>query len=323
MAPAWLPGHLLTLALLLSGECYANSEGPWCYNEAHCGPNVWLSRGQCGGKRQSPIDIIPNKTTHNSKLGPVILTGYGDSKKLLGMKNTGKTVDVELGDGLHLSGHGLPATYTAKSFHFHWGNGDSKPGSEHHIGGKQYSMELHVVHTKNNMSVPDALKDPEGIAVLGFLIQGYDKVKGKSEEAWEALIDSLSKVSEKGEETHLDDTFSLSDLLGSTDLGRYYRYPGSLTTPDCNEVVIWTIFADPILVSPKVVEAFPELYSTDSSSGPHLESNFRPLQKIGERKVEASSSLKDVLRSAASLDSQPAKFLLLIFIINLRSFLPV
>ncbi|XP_066486476.1 carbonic anhydrase 4-like [Tiliqua scincoides] len=299
------------------------NKSPWCYDDHHCGPSTWLSMGQCGGKRQSPIDINPDKTTHNSKLGPIILTGYGDSKKLLEMKNTGKTVDVELGDGLQLSGHGLPAPYTAKSFHLHWGNGNSRPGSEHYINGRQYSMELHIVHTKNNMSVADALKDPEGIAVLGFFVQGYEKTKGKTAEAWESLIKYLPKVSVKGEDTDLDGTVSLLDLLGTTDLARYYRYPGSLTTPDCNEVVLWTIFVEPILVPLKVVAAFPELYSTSSPGGPHLENNFRPLQKIEERTVEASASMKSQLRSAAALDSQPVKFLLLIFITTITSFLPV
>ncbi|KAH0626352.1 hypothetical protein JD844_001290 [Phrynosoma platyrhinos] len=181
-------------------------------------------------------------------------------------------VDIELGDGLYLAGHGLPASYTAKSFHLHWGNGVSKPGSEHNVDGKRYSME------------------------------GSEKAKGKTAQAWELFTKNLHKVSEKGEDTDLTSTVSLLDLVGSTDLGHYYRYSGSLTTPECT--------------------AFPsELHSTDSSSGPWIENNFRPLQKIGERKVEASASLK--VRSAASFISQPATLLLFLFIITLDFSLPV
>ncbi|XP_042333471.1 carbonic anhydrase 4-like [Sceloporus undulatus] len=320
MAPIWVP-VVLSVALLLFRGSYSSSEGSWCYNEPQCGPNTWLSVGECAGKRQSPINIISAEAIANPSLGAVTLTNYDDSKKLLEIKNTGKTVDIELGDGLYLAGHGLPSSYTAKSFHLHWGNGVSKPGSEHNIDGKRYSMELHIVHTKNNMSVSDAVKDPEGIAVLGFFLEGSEKAKGKTAQAWELFTKNLQKVSEKGEDTDLTSTVSLLDLVGSTDLGHYYRYSGSLTTPKCSEAVIWTVFAKPILVSPKVVAAFPsELHSTDSSSGPQIENNFRPLQKIGERKVEASASLK--ANSASSFISQPVMLLFFLFITTLASSLP-
>ena len=42
--------------------------------------------------------------------------------------------------------------------------------------------------------------------------------------------------------------FPLLNLL-PTDKTKYYRYNGSLTTPDCNEAVTWTVFNDPVEVS--------------------------------------------------------------------------
>ncbi|KAG8140647.1 hypothetical protein E2320_003301 [Naja naja] len=103
-----------------------------CYASSE-GPKTWISLGHCNGKKQSPINIIPRDASHNPSLGPVQLV--------------------------------------AKSFHLHWGAGASRPGSEHQIDGKPYSMELHVVHTRNNMSMSDAVKDPKGIAVLAFFIE--------------------------------------------------------------------------------------------------------------------------------------------------------
>lgn len=42
----------------------------------------------------------------------------------------------------------------------------------------------------------------------------------------------------------------LSSLLPpEEDLEHYYRYVGSLTTPDCHEGVIWTVFEKPIELS--------------------------------------------------------------------------
>lgn len=42
--------------------------------------------------------------------------------------------------------------------------------------------------------------------------------------------------------------FKLSDLLPAN-TAKFYRYPGSLTTPGCDESVTWTVFSDPIKVS--------------------------------------------------------------------------
>lgn len=49
---------------------------------------------------------------------------------------------------------------------------------------------------------------------------------------------------------------SLDDLLFGVDRTKYYRYLGSLTTPACNEAVVWTVFKDPIMVSKDLVGFF-------------------------------------------------------------------
>nr|XP_032619074.1 carbonic anhydrase 15-like [Chelonoidis abingdonii] len=154
---------------------------------------------------------------------------------------------------------------------------------------KIQGRQLHIVHTKNNLSMDDALKYPEGIAVLAFFLQAT--AHARPSHSWDSFTQHLKKVALKGEDKDLDGSFSLRGLLGSVDLARYYRYQGSLTTPNCDEVVVWTVFPDPILVPPGVVTAFTSmLRSTDSSD--KLQNNYRPLQSLGDRQVEASAALR-------------------------------
>ena len=42
--------------------------------------------------------------------------------------------------------------------------------------------------------------------------------------------------------------FSIHDLLGG-ELGPFYRYSGSLTTPPCAESVVWTVYKEPLSIS--------------------------------------------------------------------------
>nr|XP_023967750.1 carbonic anhydrase 4-like [Chrysemys picta bellii] len=243
---AWVP-HLIVLGMLL-GVRYTSTDT--------AGPETWAALGHCNGTRQSPINIVTPDTVHNPDLETVSLAGYGDAKKLISMENTGKT-----------------ATYTAKSFHLHWSQGSDKPGSEHFINHKGFSMELHIVHTKNNLSMDDARKDHEGIAVLAFFLQAT--AHARPSRSWDSFTGHLKNVALNGKKTNLDSSFSLQELLGSVDLARYYRYPGSLTTPNCDEVVVWTVFPDPILVPLDV--------------------------SLGNRKVEASAALRVAPSSSSTL----------------------
>ena len=46
---------------------------------------------------------------------------------------------------------------------------------------------------------------------------------------------------------------SMNDLISGVDTTSYYRYLGSLTTPNCDEAVIWTVLKDSIKVSQNVI----------------------------------------------------------------------
>lgn len=83
--------------------------------------------------------------------------------------------------------------------------------------------------------------------------------------------------------THMQQRIDLSTFL--PDEGqRFYRYFGSLTTPDCNEVVEWTVLRDPIYVRPSLIEKFRQVGRSNYNR--RIGENYRPIQERGQRTVE-------------------------------------
>ena len=74
--------------------------------------------------------------------------------------------------------------------------------------------------------------------------------------------------------------FPLQDLLPE-DTTRFYRYNGSLTTPGCNEIVVWTVFKDPIPISKGQLARFRNLAKDHSG----MIDNFRPTLPLNGRTV--------------------------------------
>ncbi|XP_038670035.1 carbonic anhydrase 4-like isoform X2 [Scyliorhinus canicula] len=209
---------------------------------------------------------------------PIIATGHWcyDSQ-------SAKCVQVKLQGDITIKGGNLPNTYKAVQFHFHWGT-DSHPGSEHTIDGEQYPMELHIVHQNEKYtSFSEALNYDDGLAVLGFLFEESSEKNSKITD----FIDMLKYVPYPGNKTWLE-PFPLSKIIPDEELHKYYRYRGSLTTPTCNQVVIWTVFEETIPISKSQLNAFSEnLYFSDSK---HMKLNFRPVQNLNDRAVYVTGS---------------------------------
>lgn len=131
-------------------------------------PEKWNHvNGDCGGRSQSPINIVTRKTLKDERLTPFQFKDYQQIFRGV-IKNNGHSgehilhwmsnscphhcsccvnslyftpVKVDVPHLSTISGGGLPTTYKAVQFHLHWGT-NGGPGSEHTIDGEQYPMEV-------------------------------------------------------------------------------------------------------------------------------------------------------------------------------------
>ena len=162
----------------------------WDYTTGPQGADWGDDYPACNGDRQSPIDIVREKTIlyeGDDMLG--FSFNYCDGISGFYQSN-GHTIQFNPdcdGDSIH--DDPLTATYITGGplgdvkyhfwqFHFHWGS-DSTDGSENTVDGVQNAAEVHFVHVKedyinpfNDAAVAAALADPEGLAVLGIFIEG-------------------------------------------------------------------------------------------------------------------------------------------------------
>ncbi|XP_014346824.1 carbonic anhydrase 4-like [Latimeria chalumnae] len=273
---------IFTCSLVLSLFCLSFvGATPWCYSSPSCGPSTW----QCKGQRQSPININQDETFVSRVLTDFTFTAYDDNTKLTMIENVGTNVKIEIDQSIKLSGGGLHGSYTGYHLHFHWGSGSSSFGSEHTFNGNQFAAELHIVHVKEGLTFDAAKDDFEGIAVLAFFIM----VSPENNPAWAALAELIGNVSTEGTKKPVRVSFTLNDLISHVDLTKYYRYMGSLTTPDCAEAVVWTVFEEPISVNGATLDKFAMTVYSNSTTGEKMRNNFRPVQSLNSRIVIATT----------------------------------
>jgi len=273
---------LLSLLLFWIGSSSA-SGAHWDYNlRGDSGPAHWSRLyTQCAGNRQSPIDLKP---TQKSTALPLQTFYYSSSPSEAHLINNGHTVKLsnhhQSGDIPAMTGGGLPTKYAFAQVHFHWGSEDEK-GSEHLVGGKAYPMEMHLVHYKASRgNITEALKEgaPDSLAVLGFFFEVGDTPNPGLAE----LVSRFPEVREAGAKILDAPKIRLNSLLHGSDLSAFYRYEGSLTTPECNQIVQWTVVKQPLMISKDQLEAFRQLEDGHSHK---IVDNFRPVQSSIGRKV--------------------------------------
>ncbi|KAA8594177.1 carbonic anhydrase 4b [Etheostoma spectabile] len=281
--------NTFTMLLVPVLFCFASfskvvSGADWCYqsqvtcNHTCTGPEEWGVVSQyCSGRSQSPVNIVTRRVLPDERLTPFHFTGYQEvfHGRLI---NNGHTVQLDLPSSIRIEEGNLVTSYKAVQLHLHWGK-DGGPGSEHTIDGEQFPMEMHIVHIKeehNNLS--QAVEDRTGVAVLGFLFEESKSANKK----FDPLINALNNITQPTNSTTLTGV-SLEMLIPpQKNMTKYFRYDGSLTTPDCDEAVVWSLFENTVPLSRNQLAAFSKL---QFSNGKQMVGTYRPVQPLNTRQV--------------------------------------
>ncbi|XP_049431696.1 carbonic anhydrase 4b [Epinephelus fuscoguttatus] len=275
---------LAPVLFLFASPMMIVSGADWCYqsqvtcSHACTGPVVWeVVSQQCNGRHQSPVNIVTRRTKPDERLTPFEFIGYQEAfhGRLL---NTGHTVQLNLPSGIRIKGGRLAEPYKALQLHLHWGE-NGGPGSEHTLDGEQFPMEMHIVHIKEDYdSLSQAVRDRTGVAVLGF----FFKESKSANKKFDPLLNALKYITRPTNSTILKGV-SLEMLIPpQKNMNKYFRYDGSLTTPNCAEAVVWSLFEDTIPLSRKQLTAFSKLKFSD---GKQMVKTFRPVQPLNGREV--------------------------------------
>uniref|UniRef100_A0ACD5WMD3 Uncharacterized protein n=1 Tax=Avena sativa TaxID=4498 RepID=A0ACD5WMD3_AVESA len=220
------------------------------------GPENWGNIKEewatCGtGRMQSPIDLPLSA----SASGDLTYLNHTYRPAEASLVNRGHDIQVKFAAAagtLWING----TAYHLRQLHWH-------SPSEHTVDGRRYDMELHMVH----MSADDKA------AVIGLLYE----IGGRDDNflhQLEPYLRSLAETKEKEVNAGVVDPW---DARG--DGQAYYRYMGSLTTPSCDEGVIWTVINRVATVSSDQLKLLTDAIHDG------MEMNARPLQKVNGRDI--------------------------------------
>lgn len=247
----------LTGEVTLRTDC-AGMDIHWEYEGAE-GADHWplLCEGwDCGGHRQSPVNIIPPPTRTYAKM----LNFYWKDTDVH-IVNNGHTIQYNVdqpsnpNDGSYISLNGQ--RYYLLQFHFH-------AESEHTVDGEHYPVEIHFVHRH-----PASGK----LAVIGVFIEEGDE---------NPFFDNIQATWPHDEgEFSATNTFNPNVLMpagyNNYNKAHFWWYDGSLTTPPCSEIVNWMVWSTNIEASSEQIEEMKAI----------LHENYRPVQQLGSRLVNA------------------------------------
>jgi carbonic anhydrase len=203
------------------------------------------------GLAQSPINILSDSTQkdNNKELNVRFYI------EIDAAENLGHTIQIDFKEGSTSMAEGK--TYQAKQFHFH-------TPSEHLIDGMTFPMEMHIV---------SVLKDSNAAKSPNYLVIGLLFRMGHENKFINEFLKSIppeehhKEILEPGKVV-LEDLFN---NIPKNELGSYYTYKGSLTTPPFTESVDWIVRKYILEASPEQIAAIEKM---EGNNARHVQASY-------------------------------------------------
>ena len=210
----------------------------------------------CSGQRQSPINIARDEATvlSTDKL-PILRKACGNiNGKML---NDGNILKFQTNDGKarvsdreYLSGGPLGSDrYFFLEFYLHWGSSQCN-GSEHTIDNIRLPAELQLLHVKEDFVSADGTVDysnafaaHDGFAILSIFIEGGADNSLIHTGWFDVIANTAMELAVSTETSVAVNMDQIVQRINPTyqESFNYWYYNGSLSTPGCQESVIWIV----------------------------------------------------------------------------------